>query len=237
MKHQYFGDENDYLKYSLLRSLSGDGNLRVMVSWMLTPNDSSKDGRKTGYLQKPAKWRPYDPLIFDFLVQAILIDQRKSIDAVIQSTLLRGCSSFDQELLDDEKMRQRYFLDLSTAATSHDLIFFDPDIGIEVPSKPYGRKGSSKYVYWHELRNCYQQGFSLLVFQHFARVERKKFIQQISSSLMTNTGGTEVLSIQGSHVVFFLIPQERHSKSLTAFEAAISRSWGNKLKVTRHTQE
>ena len=36
MKDKYFGDVNDYKKYILLRLLSKNGKLKVMVCWMLT---------------------------------------------------------------------------------------------------------------------------------------------------------------------------------------------------------
>src|SRR5689334_17138573 len=45
MKHQYFGDVNDYRKYGLLRSIQKEAGLRVAVCWMLTPNDGRSDGK------------------------------------------------------------------------------------------------------------------------------------------------------------------------------------------------
>jgi hypothetical protein len=67
MKHQYFGDVNDYPKYGLLRGLAGTGDLKIGVCWMMTADNRTKDGRKTGYLSKPDLWRRHDPELFDFL--------------------------------------------------------------------------------------------------------------------------------------------------------------------------
>jgi hypothetical protein len=36
-----------------------------------------------------------------------------------------------------------------------DLIFFDPDNGMEVGSRPWGRRDSCKYLYWRELVRAY----------------------------------------------------------------------------------
>jgi hypothetical protein len=44
MKNQYFGDINDYRKYGLLRMLQSSGGGRLLVAWMLTPDDGSRDG-------------------------------------------------------------------------------------------------------------------------------------------------------------------------------------------------
>jgi hypothetical protein len=45
MKHQYFGDINDYRKYGLLRALQSSSLGGLLVAWMLTPDDGGPDGR------------------------------------------------------------------------------------------------------------------------------------------------------------------------------------------------
>ena len=42
MKNQYFGDMYDYIKYGLLRQLSGCGKVSLAVCWMLTENDDRR---------------------------------------------------------------------------------------------------------------------------------------------------------------------------------------------------
>jgi hypothetical protein len=53
MKNQYFGDINDYRKYGLLRLLSGRGQIRTAVCWMLTADNGSSDGSRIDYLRSP----------------------------------------------------------------------------------------------------------------------------------------------------------------------------------------
>ena len=65
MKDQYFGDENDYHKYGLLRSIIRVGDFRTLAVWMLTPDDGSPDGRFIRYLEDPVKWSQFDPNLFD----------------------------------------------------------------------------------------------------------------------------------------------------------------------------
>lgn len=36
-----------------------------------------------------------------------------------------------------------------------ELLFFDPDNGIEVMSNPKGCKNSSKYIYWDDLQSAW----------------------------------------------------------------------------------
>ena len=56
MKNQYFGDINDYKKYSLLRLLGGQGQIKTAICWVLTEDDNRTDGSKIKYLEQPDKW-------------------------------------------------------------------------------------------------------------------------------------------------------------------------------------
>jgi len=64
-----------------------------------------------------------------------------------------------------------------------DIVFFDPDNGIEIPSKPIGRKGSSKFVAWNEIKGVWNSGCSILIYQHFNRKERMAFAECLISEL------------------------------------------------------
>ena len=57
MKNQYFGDIHDYRKYGLLRAIIEGGELKLLVAWMLTPDDEGADGNIIGYLNDPDPWR------------------------------------------------------------------------------------------------------------------------------------------------------------------------------------
>jgi hypothetical protein len=43
MKNQYFGDINNYRKYGLLRAVIHATRLRLLVAWMLTPDDGGSN--------------------------------------------------------------------------------------------------------------------------------------------------------------------------------------------------
>ena len=70
MKDQYFGDINDYRNFGLLRA----SHLRLLIAWMLTPNDGSTDGKHIAYLDKPEQWSHHDPALFHTL-KALLASQ------------------------------------------------------------------------------------------------------------------------------------------------------------------
>ena len=87
MKVQYFGDENDYRKYALLRLLATLGRFKIGVCWMLTPADERSDGGKRSFIQRPAKWRALDPDLFDLMAsgEATARPQRTSCGSNVRA--------------------------------------------------------------------------------------------------------------------------------------------------------
>jgi hypothetical protein len=229
MKNQYFGDINDYRKYGLLRALAGNGDLKVGVCWMLTPDDGSTDGRFRKYLGNEGKWRPFDSDLF------ICLSSCKSKDVVEAERLkiLAKTKFWCEPLPDQIEPRQQYFRKMRAHFETCDLIFFDPDNGFEVRSRPYGRKHSSKYLFWHEFKEHYEAGFSLLVYQHFCREERESFIKTIAVRINRETAANPVYSFWTSRVVFFLAPQSKHIKQFERRQAALEK-WDDEIQLKCH---
>ena len=159
MKDQYFGDVHDYIKYGVLRQLLCNGNVSAVVCWMLTQNDGRlSDGRRLSYLTQPGERRDLDPPLFDCLRAAVLDRNERSIKIVEESGLLPNASFYSHLLADASDERRSYFDGLLGFSRGKDLIFFDPDNGLGVKSVPYGRKGSSKYLFLHEVSQLFSAG-------------------------------------------------------------------------------
>ena len=234
MKNQYFGDENDYKKYGLLNTLTGRGDLSTALCWMLTPDDSRSDGRFTDYLSQPSKWRPYDPLLYDQLRNAVVTQRRRDVQYAAEAGLIPGARYYDLLLPDDAEGRAAYWRSFWQAAEGCTLIFFDPDNGLEVKSKPYRRKNSSKYLYWHELAQTLDRGYSALVYQHFPRVARDAFIEQMAQEMRKRTQTGTVYSFRTNRVVFFLLPQAVHVPSFEKHIAQAECVWSGQIVTHEH---
>lgn len=233
MKDQYFGDVNDYIKYGLLRIITGWGRLSVAVCWMLTPDDGRSDGRFTIYLEQPEKWRELDPDLFGHL-QDVVASGRRDVRYAEQVGLIPGARFYGRALPDDLEGRRDYLNCFWQQAQGCDLVFFDPDNGMEVQSRPYGRKGSSKYLYWPELLETVGRSHSVLVYQHFSRVERTSFIFRMVEEMRTRTGIVPLYSFRTARVVFFLLPLAR---TVPVFEQTIphvKEIWKDEIHVQRH---
>ena len=158
MKDQYFGDINDYHKYALLVALSGGGDMCTGVCWMLTEADGRTDGSSLRYLLQAERFRGMAPAIFDLLHQAVMIEGDRRVAQLETAGVLPNSLFHSPIVPDDREGRTAYFRAAAATLTSADWVFFDPDNGLEVPSVPLGRKGSSKFLYWHEVEATYRAG-------------------------------------------------------------------------------
>jgi hypothetical protein len=142
MKNQYVGDINDYVKYALLRALAAAHGGRLHVCWMLADADGRSDGGQLAYLGDTPRFRDLDPPLFDALAK-LVSEGRRDVLAVEAAMILPDTTFHADTLLDVDALRQDYFDKLWSWLESDDLIFFDPDNGLEVPSRPRGRRDSS----------------------------------------------------------------------------------------------
>ncbi|MBN1675251.1 MAG: hypothetical protein JXR37_29695 [Kiritimatiellae bacterium] len=207
MKNQYFGDINDYWKYALLRRLPS--GIRTTVCWMLTPDDGGPDGRKLAYLGQSHKYRSHDPELYDFLCARVAQGLR-NVATIEESALVPNCNFYSRILSDSGAERRAYFAGLSQACAGRELVFFDPDNGLEVNSVRYGRKHSARYLYFQEIADLYAAGLSLLIFQFFPRENHARYIERRAAELRSFCHGAAINPLQTTDVVYFLV---RHPDS------------------------
>lgn len=235
VKDQYFGDVNDYRKYGLLRALGGGGKVSTMVCWALTRGDGRSDGGRTSYLRDPGGWEAYDPALYSHLRKQVVVNGNRSVRAAECPSVLPNCAFFSEILPADPEARDQYFERLLERSEGKVLLFLDPDNGIAVKSAPRGTPASHKYVYPCELERTYKAGLTVLVYQHFPRAARAPYIRKRVLELNRVLGVRRIVTFSTSHVVFLLVPQEKHWPLLNeAFEDVASR-WGGQISVALHS--
>jgi hypothetical protein len=232
MKNQYFGDIHDYRKYGLLRSIIEATQLRLLVAWMLTPDDGGSDGSRLSYLNKPSKWGKHDPELFDWL-HDILFDlqdpEKRGVHLIEKSEMLPLTQYFSEEVSDQKTNRSAWLRSLEEQAKNNDFVFLDPDNGIEVKSKSYGHTNSSKYVYWREIKPLWDSGKSLLIYQHFIREKRPTFIQRMLTELHDTTPNSLVEAFRTSDVLFLLALQPNHQKYHENIVRSVQSKWKGQI--------
>jgi hypothetical protein len=228
MKNQYVGDFKDYLKYGILRGLANEGGLQINVCWMLTENDDSRHGDDLRHLGNRRAWQDFDRPLFEALHRIVCMEADRRVVRIRDLNIVPRGTFFEEVLTDDRSTRDTFFEGFRSQRNEADLVFFDPDVGIERRSTPQpGRKKSSKYVYWKELRECFEAGHSLMVFQFFLtkpnRTQVEERFLEFGNRLLISHQMLALSTV--SNVVFYLIPQECAIHDIRRTAEAIQKSW------------
>lgn len=231
MKDQYFGDINDYRKYGLLRAIIRASGLRTLVAWMLTPDDQRSDGHFVSYLEDSAKWAHHDPDLFMHLKEMLAHGAPRRVSLLERSSLLPHAKYFSAVVPDSAEDRSTWFQSLLVESQGRELVFLDPDNGLEVKSRPYGRKYSSKYLFWREVEALWSSGKSLLIYQHFTREKRTYFIGRKWTELCQAAPNSLLEVFSTPRVVFFMALQPSHRRFHPAIVDAVQRHWAGQIHV------
>ena len=239
VQNKYVGDVGDFGKYGLLRYLCSDveasGFLPSLgVIWYLVPDEAhSRDGGFIGYL-KPTetneeRFKACDPLLYDAL-QRIVDNKSRSVANIRRDGVLPNETRFFQDVLTFEVLRggieirhrrvarrAEWFQRALSATESCDIVFLDPDNGLEVGVGPHQLKGI-KYASYDELTSLAQRDQSLVVYHHLAR--RATAEAQIRDRLfqLQSLLGREAFALRyrrGSARAFFVVPAPRHWEFLS----------------------
>jgi hypothetical protein len=213
MQNRYVGDIGDYLKYALLRALSKD--LKLGIGWYLTPDEfHNNDGKHISYLENPNRWRFLDSSLFDKLLK--IKNESRSIKLIESKNFFpEGTVFFSDKLIHNSKMserttfRENWFKKLCLSLDNCDLIYFDPDNGIEPGSFNFNRKNSIKSVRYDELEHFKKLNKIIIFYHHQTRFPggHKEEINYLKCRLVTK-GFREIYAFRApafSPRVFFII--------------------------------
>lgn len=226
MKDQYIGDINDFHKYALLRTLCSASGAPLRVCWMRTPPDGRSDGARLSYLDDPARFRKLDPPLFDALEGIVSAGSRR-VDELQEAKVLERAVFHEEFLSDDLEGRQLYFSQFFTRIGAGEIVFFDPDNGLEVSSVKKGRRNSSKYLYWDELRFAMGQERVTCVYQHFPRRPRQPFLADLLRRMEELAPAHSAFAVATSWVAYLICaPDEQARELIEAVEArAVHGGW------------
>jgi len=197
----------------------------------LTDSDSRTDGKFIEYLSKPGVWRHYDPDFFDTLHDSVVGSGDRHVGLAQTRNILPVALFHTPRLSDDRAGREKYFDGLILPPVEHNLIFFDPDNGLEVKSVKKGCRGSSKYLYWDEVDMFLEKGHPALIYQHFPREKRLPFLARIAEEIMTRFSGQAVIAFQTPSVAFFLVPQIKFLKEFHKRSKTIEEKWSGQIRL------
>ena len=231
MKNQYFGDIHDYRKYGLLRAILCATELSLGVCWLLTDDDETGQGEDRDYLQTPECWSRFDSELYESLSQLGNSDIPRTVLNAESCNLLPGASYYRDKVPGNREQRPSYLDKALKQLSDTDLLFFDPDNGIEVPSTPYGQKDSSKFVYWCEIEKAYNSKHSLIIYQHFPRKPHGEFVATKIEELRIRFPEAQLSWFRTDKVVFLAAFRPEHSAALCEARALIIARWQGEICV------
>jgi hypothetical protein len=201
MKNQYLGDVKDLLKLDLLAFLASRLGLAATNVLLLTPNDSTREGRHVGYQQGK-----HLASIFHFLKWQLAMESR---NVACLPSLFTGLKieyrQYDRPF--QQECREDYFAGIPDAWLRRSVVVLDPDIGLE-QDRAYSRKAPTKYVWFDEAAGLYRRSREtvLLFYQHLARDRRKQHgLLHEKARLMSQKTGSPVLTLAASDVAFLVV--------------------------------
>jgi hypothetical protein len=222
MQNRYVGDVGDYGKYALLRGLCGpqaSRSVRLAVVWCLFPDETvNNDGRHVSYLAN-AQFAQLDVDLHRAL-NTIVSEGRRNISTICDGGCLPAATVFCPEPISipdgartgpTERLRYRnhWQQECLRLTKECDLVFFDPDNGLEVRSVPKHHPKAGKYIYWDEIAPYWRRGSALLIYHHLNRTVSAA--QQVEGLALRFTTEFDCASVhplvfrRGSSRVFWLV--------------------------------
>jgi hypothetical protein len=200
VRHNFVNDIGDYVKYALLRALCANKSmpLRLGVVWYLTEHiENNSDGRRRPHLSRDG-WEGLDPdlLVKMQAIEATLHSQDDlNLRLIEQSDIFPSSTIYFSEPLPDfvgisiERGAQRsaWFNRARQAVRECNLLFLDPDNGLEVKSISPRSRMAGKYVLASEMTALLATGAGVILYQHGSRLtwqaQRARVCDQLSSGI------------------------------------------------------
>ena len=227
-------------------------SLTVGIVWYLVPDEThNSDGKHIHYLDPSAynqeRYRDCDPTLYDTLGE-IVRSNKRNVSSIRNYQVLPLGTRFYEAVLNFERLddqnpfgrehrvagRKSWLQDALKFTAGCDIVFVDPDNGLEVKVGPYQQRGP-KYVFFNELLPYSERGQSLVIYHHLGRQgsawdQIRERLTQIKSKL-----GQEAFALlyhRGSARVFFVVPAPRHRATLVSkAEMLIQSSWSRHFEL------
>jgi hypothetical protein len=193
MQNKYFGDIHDFYKYVLLKNISMYKSLGI--HWCLVPNDKKSDGNK----KLTAKEKEKCIELYDLIKNS----RNKNINNI--KHFFKNNTRYYDTLLVDNCNVKIYEEEAFTKLKKLNVVFFDPDNGIEVKST--NKKNLFKYLSYDLIKKFWNNGNSLIIYQHSDRIKdslNKKIIQLENHLNCEKIRNIEIIKIKNVYYIFII---------------------------------
>lgn len=235
MKNQYAGDVGDYTKLGILRYLENAG-FSIGLNWYLTLDEpihskTFTDGKHVDFLK--CKCDTPDVLLHCAL-KKIGLSNNRSVTRLENAKLFENALFWNKIL--EAKNRDEWHLKALKKLGNQDVIFLDPDNGLEVKStKPYSKNGN-KYTTYKEAADYYSQGSTVIIYNHRDRKSESEYVKRFYRFKdIEETKNAKIFYLRASRYSgrdYLFLVQERHFSDLEmAINSFLATEWCRYLKM------
>ena len=243
MRDNYAGDRSDCYKYGLLRQFCQAG-LQLGIVWYLFQDKEPKakgHGNDTGYQQK-VSYQQCDPQLVEALASILTLPPSERHVGQIRTSEIFPANtvyfeeplsfSQHQNFLTRRLHRQAWFQRALTATQACDVVYLDPDTGLEAKSNlAYQSDEGPKYLAYDEVQAFTEREQTVVIYQNRHRQPAQTIADQIRENFrlyLNFTGNIPVYYFNAGQAdrMFFILPAKRHQPIVHAvLEAYNNSSW------------
>jgi len=226
MQNNFVGDIGDYGKYGLLRQICAAG-LSLSVNWYkVVPSSVSRhdDGKYIDYLNNPEKFRSYDPSLFDSLRNIVWVEGERTLDRIEEERLFPA-NYYSMPL---DGYRDYWHTEALRQTEGTDVVFLDPDNGLETSIMYESNSARSVHVKWDELTDYYDRGQSVILYQHLPRKTKEQCVADMLSFQNNYLHADDVKILEYSRIstrFYFIFMHYGHGEAINKALDSIERKW------------
>lgn len=242
MQDKYVGDIGDFGKYGLLNEIfcQARRKIRLGINWYyVTRNETANsDGHHIAYLKysrdKNRGFRECFPDLYDKLI-TIVREKRRCIANIESNRVLPTGTLFYSKPIpfsgasaeERTALRQAWFRESQSKLDQAEIIFLDPDNGIQLNRRKKGESNAVKYVFTDEIEAYFRSGKSLIIYNHRDRRPRQEYNRKIliNQKLVSHPNDLQVIRFKRASVRdFIFLIQERHRDLLDRTISSLTSS-------------
>jgi len=193
----------------------------------------NEGGKHTKYLNGSPRFRNCDPELYDGLRHLLLDDfgkvipARRRVATVEGSNVLPPGTVFFSDPLrqdgtphkDRVSVRTEWLARALRATGQADVVFVDPDNGIECQSVSRTARAGPKYIFWDEVKAFAARGQTLVIYHHLNRVrsssEQVKLLRlEFNNRMPAGFTTLDVVFKRGSRRAYFIAAAANHRDAL-----------------------
>jgi len=232
MQDKYAGDLGDFGKYGLLNEIfrQSKDKIRLGINWFYATREEAgnSDGNHIAYLsienKNASRYRKCFPELYENL--RMIVQRDRSVAEIERSNVLPKETLFYSKPVpymgatasNRIQQREAWFSDSLSQLNKADIVFLDPDNGIQLDASRKAQANAIKYVFTDEIQSYYQLGKSLIIYNHRDRRPRAEYEKKIlnNRAYINSWDDIEVLRFKRVSVRdFIFLIQENHRDLIT----------------------